>query len=154
MYSTRVTAFVAAPPSSVYRALLDGEAVAAWRVPAGMTAEVHEFDGRVGGAFRVSLTYDAPDSTAKTSAQTDTYGGHFVALAPDRKVVEELAFEPDAPQMNTPMTLTTELTAVDGGTRVEMVHDGVPDAVPAEDNETGARMALAALGEYVAGPSA
>ena len=76
-----------------------------------------------------------------------------MALVPDRKVVEELAFETDDPGLNTTMTLTTELTAVDGGTRVEMVQDGVPDAVPVEDNEAGARMALAALGEYVTGAS-
>jgi hypothetical protein len=35
------------------------DAVAKWRVPAGMTGRVHWFGAREGGAFRISLTYDA-----------------------------------------------------------------------------------------------
>lgn len=49
-----------ASPASVYRALIDAEAVARWKVPTGMTCQVHTFDGREGGTFRISLTYDAP----------------------------------------------------------------------------------------------
>jgi len=30
-------------------------------VPEGMTSEVHAFDARDGGEFRISLTYDTPD---------------------------------------------------------------------------------------------
>jgi len=41
-------------------------------VPIGMTSHVHAFDAREGGLFRVSLTYDAPSSTGKTTAHTDT----------------------------------------------------------------------------------
>jgi uncharacterized protein YndB with AHSA1/START domain len=48
------------------------------------------------------------------------------------------------------MTLTTTLTdAQGGGTHVLMVHEGIPDAVPAADNETGTRMALANLARLV-----
>src|SRR2546426_5810830 len=36
-----------------YRALLDPAAIARWRVPAGMSSHVHEFDAREGGRFRV-----------------------------------------------------------------------------------------------------
>lgn len=41
-----------------------------------MTSAVHEFDAREGGSFRVSLTYDAPEATGKTTAHTDTYHGY------------------------------------------------------------------------------
>jgi uncharacterized protein YndB with AHSA1/START domain len=61
-----------APRSAVYRALLDAAAIAKWRVPAGMSSHVHEFDAREGGSFRISLTYDAPTGTGKSAAHTDT----------------------------------------------------------------------------------
>lgn len=149
MYSTRVSWHVNASRAAVYRALLDTDAVARWRVPEGMTARVHAFDAREGGAFRVSLTYDLPTGTGKSDAHTDTYHGHFVRLVPDERVVEEVEFETDDPALGGTMTMTTTLTDADGGTDVLVVHEGLPDAVPAEDNETGTRMALANLARLV-----
>ncbi len=75
MSSTRVGRQINASRSIVYRALLDPRAVAKWKVPTGMTCHGHEFDAREGGSFRISLTYDAPAGTGKTTAQTDTYRG-------------------------------------------------------------------------------
>ena len=149
MYATEVSQHVRAPRSAVYQALLDADAVARWRVPVGMSSHVHEFDAREGGSFRVSLTYDLPTGTGKSGAHTDTYHGHFVTLVPDERVVEVFEFETDDPGMRGEMTMTTILTDADGGTEVRMVHDGIPDTVPAADNETGARMALANLAKLV-----
>ncbi|MGA5358480.1 SRPBCC domain-containing protein [Streptomyces purpurascens] len=150
MYTTRVSGHVDAPRPAVYRALLSAEAIARWRVPTGMSSEVHEFDAREGGEFRVSLTYDAPDATGKSAAHTDTYHGHFARLVPDEQVVEVLAFESADPALGGSMTMTTTLTdAEGGGTDVLVVHEGIPDAVPAADNETGTRMALANLARFV-----
>ncbi|GAA2404908.1 SRPBCC domain-containing protein [Streptomyces coeruleofuscus] len=150
MYTTRVSGHVGAPRADVYRALVSAEAIACWRVPAGMSCEVHEFDAREGGRFRVSLTYEAPDATGKSAAHTDTYHGHFARLVPDEQVVEVLAFEAVDPALGGTMTLTTTLTDADGGgTDVLMVHEGIPDAVPAADNETGTRMALENLARFV-----
>jgi uncharacterized protein YndB with AHSA1/START domain len=67
-----------APRAVFYRALIDARAVAKWKVPTGMTSHVHEFDAREGGLFRVSLTYDEPTGTGKTTEHTDTYHGHFI----------------------------------------------------------------------------
>ncbi len=114
-----------------------------------MRSHVHEFDAREGGAFRVSLTYDAPAAKGKSTAHTDTYRGHFVRLVPDEQVVEVLAFETPDPQLRGEMTMTTTLTDAAGGTEVVIVHEGIPDAVPAADNETGTRMALANLAALV-----
>ncbi|MFC5213813.1 SRPBCC domain-containing protein [Streptomyces coerulescens] len=150
MNSTRVSRHVDAPRAAVYRALLDADAVARWRVPDGMTARVHEFDGREGGTFRVSLTYDLPTGTGKSDAQTDTYHGRFVRLVADELVVEEVEFETDDPALLGTMTMTTTLAdAAGGGTYVTIAHEGIPDAVPAADNETGTRMALANLARLV-----
>lgn len=150
MYTSRVVGHVDAPRGAVYRALVSAEAIARWRVPAGMSGEVHEFDAREGGRFRISLTYEAPDASGKSAAHTDTYHGHFARLVPDEQVVEVLEFEAADPALGGVMTLTTTLTdAEGGGTDVLMVHEGIPDAVPAADNETGTRMALANLARLV-----
>jgi uncharacterized protein YndB with AHSA1/START domain len=135
--------------STIYRALLDPDAVAKWRVPAGMTSHIHGFDAREGGYFRISLTYDAPTGTGKSTANTDTYHGHFVKLVPNEQVVEVLEFETGNPELRGEMTMTTTLTEADGGTDVVILHEGIPDSVPAADNETGTRMALANLAALV-----
>jgi uncharacterized protein YndB with AHSA1/START domain len=150
MYSTRVSQLVRAPRPAVYSALLHAGAIAKWRVPDNMRSEVHEFDPREGGYFRVSLTYDSPGEVGKTSAHTDTYHGYFRRLVPNEQVVEELQFETDDEAMAAPMTMTITLTDVDGGgTEVVMLHEGVPDSVPRADNETGTRMALEKLARLV-----
>lgn len=148
MYSTRARRLVRAPRSAVYRALLDADAVAAWRVPDGMTARVHEFDARVGGTFRVSLTYAGVES-GKSAEHTDTYHGRFTRLVPDELVVEVTEFETADPALAGEMTMTTMLRDAGDGTEVLVVHDGVPDAVPVADNETGTRMALDKLAAFV-----
>ena len=148
MYATTTTGLVRAPRARVYAALLDPDAVARWRVPDGMTAEVDEWEATEGGRFRVSLTYDG-DEAGKSGAHTDTYAGRFTRLVADEEVVELLAFETDDPELGGEMTMTTRLRDADGGTEVELVHDGVPDAVDPEQNAAGSRMALAHLTEYV-----
>jgi uncharacterized protein YndB with AHSA1/START domain len=151
VYTTSVSQHIDAPRAAVYQALTDPYAIAKWRVPDGMRSEVHEFEAREGGRFRVSLTYSSPDSTGKSSAHTDTYHGRFARLVPGELVVEELEFETGDPALATPMTMTTTLTDAGGGTDVTILHEGIPDAIPRADNETGTRMALAALARLVTG---
>jgi uncharacterized protein YndB with AHSA1/START domain len=151
MSTTRVTRVVAARRATVYRALLDPDAVARWRFPDGMTCVVHEFDAREGGAIRVSLTYDEPAGTGKTSAHTDTYRGRFITLVPDEQVVEVDEFETTDPAMAGEMTITITLADAAGGTEVTGVHEGLPSGVSAADNETGWRMSLARLAALVEG---
>ncbi|MEU2613106.1 SRPBCC domain-containing protein [Micromonospora sp. NPDC007271] len=151
MYSTRVAQHVKAPRAAVYRALVDADAISRWRVPAGMSSHVHHFDARENGSFRVSLTYDTGDGVGKSTSHTDTYHGRFLRLVPDEQVVETFEFETEDPALRGTMTMTTTLTDVDGGTEVLVVHEGVPDSIPAADNETGTRMALANLARLVEG---
>lgn len=151
MYATRVSCRVNAPRAAVYRMLVDADALARWRVPEGMSSEVHAFDAREGGAFRISLTYDLPTGTGKSGSHTDTYHGRFLELVPDERVVEEFAFETGDPALRGTMTMTTTLTDVAGGTEVVVLHEGIPDAVPADQNEEGTRMALAHLARLVEG---
>src|SRR5438034_11607121 len=92
MSSTRVRRRVNAPRASVYRALLDARAVARWMVPTGMTSHVHAFDPREGGSFRISLTYNEPTGTGKTTAHTDTFHGRFVKLVTNEPGVAAVYF--------------------------------------------------------------
>jgi len=149
MSTTRVERFIAAPRDRVYAALLDPVALARWRVPHGMTCDVHELDAREGGAVRVSLTYEGGDGVGKTSARTDTYHGRFVRLVPDELVVEEDEFETDDPAMRGAMTSTIALADVPGGTQLVAVHEGVPDGVAPEANEQGWQEALGRLAALV-----
>ena len=125
-----------APRAIVYRALLDARAVAKWKVPTGMTSHVHTFDVCEGGSFRISLTYDEPTATGKTSAHTDTYHGCFVKLVTNEQIVEVVEFETTDPDLRGEMTITISLAdAKGGGTDVLAVHDALPPGVPIADNE-------------------
>ena len=145
MASTRLTQHIAAPAARVYEALLDADAVATWMVPDDMTSEVHRFEPHVGGGFRISLTYDAPTTAGKTSAQTDTFHGRFLELVPYRKVVETVEFETADPGMRGEMRITFELSESGGETDLVAVHDDLPPALSPGDNELGWRMSLGKL---------
>jgi uncharacterized protein YndB with AHSA1/START domain len=150
--STRISRRVDAPRERVYAALLDADAVSRWKVPAGMSACVHSFEAREGGAFRISLTYDAATGTGKTTAETDTYRGRFVRLVPNEQVVEVDEFETEDPALRGEMTITITLVDADGGTEIVAVHEGVPPGVSPADNELGWRTALDRLAALVEGP--
>jgi uncharacterized protein YndB with AHSA1/START domain len=151
MSTTRLTRHIRAPRADVYRALLDPGAVRRWMVPEGMTSEVHEFDAREGGAFRISLTYDAPTTAGKTTAQTDSFHGRFVRLVPDAEVVQAVEFETDDPALRGTMTITYALTDddPDGGTVVTGTHEDLPPGVSPADNELGWAMSMDKLARLV-----
>jgi uncharacterized protein YndB with AHSA1/START domain len=147
---TRVTRHIDAPRSKVYDAFLDADAVVRWKVPDGMTSEVHSFDGREGGTFRISLTYDAPDREGKTSAHTDTYHGRFESLVPGEQIVEIDEFETDDPSLQGEMRITVTLQdAPGGGTDLVATHAGLPPGVAPADNELGWQLSLAKLAALV-----
>ena len=149
MASTSLVQRIRAPSERVYRALIDPAAVEKWMVPDGMTSLVHAWDARVGGAFRVSLTYDLPTQTGKTSAHTDTYHGRFVELVPNTKVVQVLEFETADPAMQGEMTTTIELADAEGGTELTAIHDNLPPGLSPQDNELGWRISLRKLAALV-----
>ena len=150
--ATRIRRLIKAPRARVYEALIDPVAVARWRVPAGMTSHVHEFDAREGGVLRISLTYDEPDRPGKTLDRTDTYHGRFVRLVPNELVVEADEFETADPALRGEMTITISLSDADGGTELVAVHDRLPRGVSPAANEVGWQEALARLADHVESP--
>ena len=114
-----------------------------------MTCQVHEFDGREGGSFRISLTYETSTGAGKSSARTDTYRGRFVELVPNERVVEVDEFETADPALVGEMTITITLVDSDGGTDVLAVHEGLPVGLSSSDNEAGWQSSLASLAALV-----
>jgi uncharacterized protein YndB with AHSA1/START domain len=153
MTATRVTRNIHAPRAAVYRALLDPGAIAKCKVPEGMTCQVHSFEPREGGSFRISLTHDEPTGAGKTTAHADTYHGRFVQLVENEQVVEVDEFETEDPAMRGEMTITITLSDHHGCTDLLAVHDGLPPGVLPVDNETGWRMALGQLAALAEGES-
>lgn len=120
-------------------------------VPSGMSSQVHAFDAREGGGFRISLTYDEPTGTGKTTAHTDTYRCRFVKLVFGEQVVQRVEFETSDASLRGEMTITYTLTDADGGTDVLAVHDDLPPGLLPADNEIGWRSSLAKLAALVEG---
>jgi uncharacterized protein YndB with AHSA1/START domain len=147
--TTRLTRHFRAPRNRVYRALLDPEAVQKWMVPDEMSSHIDSFDGREGGAFRITLTYNRPSTAGKTGPGHDSFQGRFVRLVPDTQVVQAIEFETEDPALAGEMTITYTLTEVDGGTYLVGVHENLPPGVSAADNELGWRMSLDKLANLV-----
>lgn len=139
---------IRASAEAVYRAHLDPDALATWRAPDGMRGEVYSFDAREGGGYRMALIYEG-DGQGKTSGKADVFEGTFVELVPDRKIVERVTFESDDPAFGGGMTLTTTLTPVDGGVRVDVAISDVPSGISPEDHQAGMDSALANLAAFV-----
>ena len=139
-----------ATPDRVYAAFVDPEALTTWLPPAGMTARFERFDPRPGGSFRLVLTYvDASGSPGKATPGSDIVEARYVELVPGVRVVQEVDFESDDPSFAGTMTMTWAVTVVEGGTRVDLVADRVPEGISAEDHAEGLAASLANLASFV-----
>ena len=139
-----------ATPDDVYDALVDPAALVAWLPPSGMTAAFERFDPRPGGSYRLVLTYvDASGSPGKAAAGSDIVEARYVDLVPGVRVVQSVDFESDDPSFAGTMTMTWAITAVEGGTRVDVVADDVPEGISAEDHAAGLASSLANLSSFL-----
>ncbi|MFD4460977.1 SRPBCC domain-containing protein [Nocardia sp. NPDC058480] len=152
--TTRIGTQINAPRSTVYRLLLDGDAVAAWMMPDGITVDVHRFEPVEGGSFSITLTHDDPTNVGETGQphdagtvrqQHDAYFGTFRSLTPDEQVVQVLEFVTEKPGMTGAQTITFTLTDADGGTHLDVLHEGVPPGLSSAENQVGWQMALTKL---------
>jgi uncharacterized protein YndB with AHSA1/START domain len=141
---------VAAPPDRVYAALVDPDALTEWLPPETMSGRFEGFDARLGGSYRMVLTYaDASTAPGKSSADSDIVEGRFVDLVPGVRVVQAVEFVSDDPAYAGTMTMTWEVTAVETGARVDIRADDVPAGISAEDHSAGLASSLANLATYV-----
>ena len=146
----RASRVMAASPARVWAALVDPGALLAWLPPGEMTGRFERFDARPGGSYRMVLTYpDASGAPGKATAESDIVEARFVDIVPGERVIQAVDFVSDDPAYTGTMTMTWEVTAVDAGTRVDIVAEDVPDGISAEDHAAGLAFSLANLAAYV-----
>jgi uncharacterized protein YndB with AHSA1/START domain len=138
-----------APVAQVFNALVDRDALTTWLPPSGMSARFERFDPTPGGSYRLVLTYaDPSDAKGKTSAGSDIVEARYVDIVPDDRVVQTVDFVSDDPAFGGTMTMTWTVRAENGGSRVEITADDVPDGISAEDHTAGLNSSLDNLADY------
>lgn len=149
--STRTSKWIEATPEALYRAFTDPAALAVWFAPGDMTAEVHRFDGRVGGGYQMSLHYPSADHPVrgKTTDREDRYTAWFVELTPSGRIVEAITFDSADPAFGGEMLMEVTFAAKDGGTLVSISFKDIPAGIRPEDNEAGTQLTLEKLARYV-----
>jgi len=96
------------------------------------------------------LTYaDASTGPGKSTADSDVVEAHYVDIVPGVRVVQEVTFVADAPDLAGTMTMTWEVAATDDGTRMDVRAEQVPAGISAEDHAAGLASSLANLAAYV-----
>jgi uncharacterized protein YndB with AHSA1/START domain len=119
-----------------------------------MTAAIEHFDARPGGSYRMVLTYpDASGSRGKSTRDADIVEARFIDLVRGVRVVYAVDFVSADPAYAGSMTMTWQMTAVDGRTRVDISADNVPDVVSdvvsEDDHAAGMISSLANLARYL-----
>lgn len=96
--SITITREFDAPPALLFLAHSKPEHVKRWFSPKGWPLTLCEMDFRVGGAWRFAMT--GPDGK-----QNPAFGGHYLEIIPDSRIVYDNAFElPGAETMATTIT--------------------------------------------------
>ncbi len=141
---------IAAPVERVFAALIDPAALVQWLPPSGMTGRFDHFEARPGGSYRMTLTYvDPPADGGKSSADTDVVEGRFTEIVPGSHVAQTVDFTSDDPAFAGTMTMTWSVSPVDGGTRVDIRADDVPQGISAADHVAGMNSSLAKLTSHL-----
>ncbi|HEV7249934.1 MAG TPA: SRPBCC family protein [Shinella sp.] len=138
---------IGSTPDAIYAAFLDRDALSKWLPPEGAAGHVDILEPRVGGRFRMTLTFQA--ATGKSSENTDVVDGRFVDLVRGKRIVQAFEFVSDDPAFAGTMTMTWSLEAVAGGTDVTVVADDVPAGISKADHEEGLASTLANLAAFV-----
>jgi uncharacterized protein YndB with AHSA1/START domain len=128
------------PPHRLYKAFLDGDAMAKWMPPHGYTGKVHHIEPKVGGSYRMSFTHFG-------SGKSHSFGGKYLELRPNELIRHTDEF--DDPNLPGTIQVTITLTAVSCGTDLKIVQEGIPDVIPAEMCYLGWQESLVLLAQLV-----
>ena len=127
---------IRATPERIYRAFLDADALAKWLPPNGFTGKVHHLDAKVGGSYKMSFTNF-------TTGHSHSFGGDYLELVPHERIRYTDKF--DDPNLPGEMQTTVSLRAVFCGTEVNILQEGIPEAIPVEACYLGWQESLALL---------
>ncbi|CDX17649.1 Activator of Hsp90 ATPase 1 family protein [Mesorhizobium plurifarium] len=131
---------LATKPEKVYRAFIEADALAKWLPPNGFTCTVHEFEGKVGGTYKMSFRNF-------TTGGSHSFGGEFVELVPGERLRYTDRF--DDPNLPGQIEVTVILKKVSVGTEINITQAGIPDAIPAEACYLGWQESLRNLAKLV-----
>src|SRR5215469_3289003 len=129
-----------AAPEKVYRAFLDADAKAKWMPPNGFTGKVHHADARVGGSYKMSFTNF-------TTGHSHSFGGQYTELTPHERIRYTDRF--DDPNLPGEIQVTIALRKVSCGTELNILQEGLPEAIPAEMCYLGWQESLILLAKLV-----
>ncbi len=129
-----------ASPERIYRAFLDADANAKWLPPYGFTCKVHQMDASVGGTYRMAFTNFS-------TGRDHSFGGVYHELVPFEKIRYTDSF--DDPGLPGEMQTTVTLKQVSCGTDLNIVQEGLPEAIPVEMCYLGWQESLAQLAKLV-----
>lgn len=138
---------IAATPSRIYDAWVKPEELVCWLPPNGAMAEIEHFEVRVGGRFKIILSFNG--DTGKSSARTDVVLGRFLELVPGQNIVQAIDFVSDRPEFAGTMTMSWSFQLSGGKTRVSIVAADVPRGISRTDHELGMASSLENLAEFV-----
>ena len=138
--TVRLHRVLKAPPERVYRAFLSPDAMVKWLPPHGFTGTVHHMDAKVGGTYKMSFTNFS-------SGHSHSFGGEYLTLIPNELIRHTDVF--DDPNMPGTMHVTVSLKKVFCGTELNIVQEGIPEAIPAEACYLGWQESLMLLAQLV-----
>jgi uncharacterized protein YndB with AHSA1/START domain len=138
--TVRLHRVLATKPEKVYRAFLEPDALAKWLPPDGFTCTVHQLDAKVGGRYRMSFRNFTTD-------QSHSFGGEYVELVPNERLRYKDRFED--PNLTGEIQVTVILRPVMVGTELNVVQEGLPDAIPVEACYLGWQHSLQNLAKLV-----
>jgi uncharacterized protein YndB with AHSA1/START domain len=138
--TVRLHRVLRARPEKVYRAFLDGDAMAKWLPPHGFTGKVHHIKAEVGGTYKMSFTNF-------TTGNSHSFGGEFLELVPNERIRYTDKF--DDPNLPGLMQTTVSLKQVSVGTELTVVQEGIPSVIPVEACYLGWQESLTLLAQLI-----
>ena len=138
--TVRLHRVLRATPERVFRAFLDPDAMAKWLPPHGFTGKVHHLDAKVGGTYKMSFTNFA-------TGHGHTFGGEYLELVPNERIRHTDKF--DDPNLPGEMRTTISLKQVFCGTELNVMQEGIPEAIPPEACYLGWQESLTLLAQLV-----
>ena len=129
-----------ATPERVYRVFLDADAMVKWLPPNGFTGKVHHVDAKVGGTYKMSFTNFS-------TGHSHSFGGRYLELVPHERIRHTDKF--DDPNLPGEMLTTVNLKKVSVGTELDIVQEGIPEAIPLEACYLGWQDSLTLLAQLV-----
>jgi uncharacterized protein YndB with AHSA1/START domain len=139
-HTVRLHRVLRAPAERVYRAFLDPDALVKWMPPHGFTGTVHQLEAKVGGTYRMSFTNFS-------TGQATAFGGTYLELVPATRIRNTDRF--DDPALPGEMVTTVSLKEVPCGTELDIVQEGIPEAIPVEGCYLGWQESLTLLAQLV-----